>query len=346
MPMIRPVKQLLPLLLVLLFAVSPALAQSAQIEGEIELDEALLAQIFPLDTALLASLKGDFSAQTDASGLHAKWENGFSISSNTQPDGTQLLAVGDMLTEGRAFHLPAQTLHDPLQRIHAWLDQQTGEKKSTSAVYSSLFTRALSINLTGRMLAPVLAEVINQYPFLTRLPGMADAEQLSTTQTDDVWGNITRYKGDEKQYPDLSLIVLSLHLPALPNLYLWLRTDEFGSTLKFAVEEKNVTDWDETLLVLEEGKSDTGFIIKGFTLTFEDEEELNLYYEATLTTPAHALTVECDYYLDRTHEYLWAVEMEAHEATLGDVMEVEMEATELGGDASIPDLHAFTVEAF
>ena len=342
--MIRPVKQLLSLLLVLLFAVTPALAKSTQIEGEIELDAALLSQIFPLDAALLVSVNGDFTAQSGASGLHAVWENGFSVTCNTQPDGTQLLAIGDMLNAGRALLLPAQTIGNPLARIHAWLDQQGGEKKSTSAVYSSLFTRALSVDLTAQMLSPVIGEVLRQYPFLTRLPEMEGASQLSSTQTNEVWGNITRYKGDEKQYPDLSLLVLSLHIPSLPNLYLWLRTDEFGSTLKFAAEEKTVTDWDETLLALEEGKSDTGFIIKGFTLTFEDAEELNLYYEASLITPAHALTVECDYYIDYTGDYLWAVELEAKEAAFGEVLEVEIEATELADDTGIPDLSGFSIE--
>ena len=188
-------------------------------------------------------------------------------------------------------------------------------------MYSSLFTRALSVDLTGDTLSPILQNLWTQFPLLSSALGELPA------QNGDVWGTLTRYKGDAQQYPDLSLLVLSLHVPTLPNIYVWLRNDEFGSTCKFAVEKAAVTDWDETLLTLEEGKSDTGFVVNAFTLNFEDDEEKNIYLEATLTTPAFALTAECDYYLDYTGDYLWAVELYAHEATLGDVAEIEIEAT-------------------
>lgn len=348
MPMTRLCKQFLSLLIVLLLTISPALAQSAQIDGEIEVNEAVLSQILPIDAALLSSISGDVTAQLDAAGLHAAWDNGFSVSCNARNDGTLLVATGDMQSAGRALALPMPTQGNPIARIQAWLDQLDGEKKVSNAVYSSLFTRALSVDLTGQMLSPILGEVLAQYPFLPGLLGLdaaAVTRLASSAQTDAVWGNITRYKGDEQQYPNLALLVLSLHIPSLPHVYLWLRTDEFGSTVKFAMEEKAVTDWDETLLMLEEGKSDTGFIINGFTLNFEDDKELNIYYEATLTTPAHALTVECDYYVDYTGEYLWAVELEASEAALGKLMEMEIEATALDGDIAIPDLSKLTIEA-
>lgn len=343
----RLAKQLLSLLAALLLTVSPALAQSVQIEGEITLDAAVLAQILPLDASFLDALNGSLTAQQTANGLHAAWEGGFTVTCNQLSDGSVLLSTDAMQSEGRALALPAQTQGNPIERIHAWLDQLDGEQTFANAVYSSLFTRALSVDLTGQMLSPILGEVLAQYPFLPGLLGLdaaAVTRLASSAQTDAVWGNITRYKGDAQQYPDLNLLVLSLHIPSLPHMYLWLRTDEFGSTLKFALEEKDVTDWDETLLVLEEGKSDTGFMISGFTLNFEDEDELNIYLEATLTTPAHALTIECDYYEDYTGDYLWAVELVANEATLGDVMELEIEATQADENADIPDLSGLNIE--
>jgi Pyruvate/2-oxoacid:ferredoxin oxidoreductase delta subunit len=111
-----------------------------------------------------------------------------------------------------------------------------------------------------------------------------------------------------------------------------------------AMEESEVTDWAETLLVLEEGASDTGFLLSGFTLNFKDDEELNIYIEATLTTPEYALTMECDYYLDYTGDYLWAVEMLVGNEELGDLMEMKIEATKADEEAEIPDLSALTAE--
>ncbi len=346
--MTRLFTRFLSLLAALLLAVSPALAQSAQIEGEITLEAEALAQIFPLDVALLASLNGELTAQQTQSGLHAIWDSGFTASCNQLGDGSVLFATGDMQSAGRALMLPAQTQGNPLDRIHAWLDQLGDEQTFANAVYSSLFTRALSVDLTGQMLSPILGEVLAQYPFLPGLLGLdaaAVTRLASSAQTDAVWGNITRYKGDAQQYPDLALLVLSLHIPSLPHMYLWLRTDEFGSTIKFALEEKDVTDWDETLLALEERKSDTGFLINGFTLNFEDDEELNIYFEAAITTPAHALTVECDYYVDYTGDYLWAIELVASEATLGDILELEIEAAQTDDGAVIPDLSGLSIES-
>ena len=333
------VKQLLCLVLVLsLFAV-PAPAQTALIDGEISIEPGLIDLLG--GHAAIEALNGDLTAYLTDSGLYAEWENGLELVANLLSDGSSLVALGSMLQSGEAFHLPALPAENPLDRVHAWFDAQlAGEKSYINAVYSSLFTRALPIDLTGKMLAPVLEEVLTQYPFLPALLELDSADALiaSAAQTDSVWGTITRYKGDEQQYPDLSLIALTLHIPSLPSIYLWLRTDEFGSTVKFAVENAPVTDWDETLLTLEEGKSDTGFLISGFTLNFEDDEELNIYLEGTLTTAAFAVTAECDYYLDYTGEYLWEIELEAYEDTLGELIEIELEAEESNVVVQIPAL--------
>lgn len=345
--MTRMLKLTVSLLIALMLTVSPVLAQSALIEGETELNSDVLSQLTSLDAGLVSSLSGEVTARQEAAGLHAQWDSGFAFTCNQLSDGTLLFATDEMRSAGRALSLPAPLQTNPLDRIHAWLDQQGNEQTYASAVYSSLFTRALSVDLTGQMLSPILGEVLAHCPFLPAVLGLdaaAVTRLASSAQTDAVWGNLTRYKGDEQQYPDLALLVLSLHLPGLPNMYLWLRTDEFGSTVKFAVEEKEVTDWDETLLALEEGTSDTGFLINAFTLIFEDDEEYNLYIEAKYTAPECILTVECDYYEDYTGDYLWAVELAAYEDTLGDVLELEIEATVPDDNADIPDLSGLNIE--
>lgn len=308
-------KRLMALICALLLLSCQALAQDVLVEGEIALESDLLAQIFNIDAEKIASLSGEITVEQTGDDFTAQWDNGLIVTGRKQEDGATLLSY-----EGGTALLPALSA-DILTGIHAWLDGISGEKATESAVYSSLFTRALSVDLPDEMLSPILQNVWTQAPILSSVLGELPA------QNGTVWGNLTRYKGDEQQYPDLSLLVLSLHVPTLPNIYVWLRSDEFGSTCKFAVEKAAVTDWDETLLNLEEGKSETGFIVNGFTLNFEDDEEKNIYIEATLITPACTLTVECDYYLDYTGDYLWAIELYAHEEALGDVAEIEVEAT-------------------
>ena len=340
-------KRIAALILALLMMITPALAQTACIEGEIEADAAALSALLGLDESLLSALGGELSAAYNENGLHVRCESGMTLTVNLPADGTVLFSTDAMQQSGKAFMLPGLPKENPIDRVHAWFDQQGDETAYVNAVYSSLFTRALSIDLTGQMLSPVLGEVLAQYPFLPALLSLdaaAVTRLASSAQTDAVWGNITRFKGDAQQYPDLDLLLLTLHLPNLPYLYLWLRTDEFGSTFKFAMEESEVTDWAETLLVLEEGASDTGFLLSGFTLNFEDDEELNIYIEATLTTPDYTLTAECDYYLDYTGDYLWAVEMLVGNEELGDLMEMKIEATKADEEAEIPDMSALTAE--
>lgn len=313
--MIMFFKRLTALICALLLLSCQALAQSVLVESEIALESDVLAQLFSLDAEKIASLSGAITAEQTGDSFSVQWDNGFTVSGSRQENGSTLLSY-----DGGTVLLPALS-GNPLNGVHAWLDSIGSEKTYANAVYSSLFTRALSVDLTGDLLSPVLQNLWAQFPILSSVLGELPA------QSNDVWGNLTRYKGDAQQYPDLSLLVLSLHVPELPNIYVWLRSDEFGATCKFAVEKADVTDWDETLLALEEGRSDTGFIVNAFTLNFEDDEEKNIYLEGTLTTPAYALTVECDYYLDYTGDYLWAIELYAHEATLGDVAEIEVEAT-------------------
>lgn len=308
-------KRMMALFCALLLLSCHALAQDVLVEGEIALESDVLAQLFSLDAEKIAALSGEITVEQTGDDFSAQWDNGFTVSGSKQEDGATLLSY-----DGGTIRLPALN-GNPLNDVHAWLDQIGGEKTYANAVYSSLFTRALSVDLTGDTLSPILQDLWAQFPLLSSVLGNLPA------QNSNVWGNLTRYKGDEQQYPDLSLLVLSLHVPSLPNIYVWLRSDEFGTTCKFAVEKAAVTDWDETLLTLEEGKSETGFIVNGFTLNFEDDEEKNIYIEATLITPACALTVECDYYLDYTGDYLWAIELYAHEEALGDVAEIEVEAT-------------------
>ncbi|MBR5232420.1 MAG: hypothetical protein IKW00_09290 [Clostridia bacterium] len=320
-------KKMLALLCALMLCIPAAFAQTVQVEGEIA--------VTGYDT-----LTGEITALYDENGLFAELSTGGSVMGQKLADGSMLLTDNDMSTAGMGFVMPAFDLSGSLQAVNAFLDGAGEEITYENAVYSSLFTRALSVDLSSDIVAPVLTALLKQYPILGKYVG-ADADAVAAlAATSAQWGNITRYKGDAMQYPDLSLIILSLNIPSLPNLYLWLRVDEFGTTFKIAREEGTVTDWEETVLALTDAQSETGFIVNGFTLNFEDDEELNIYIEATLITTELEMTLECDYYVDYTGEYLWAVEAILYEATEGDLLELTIEAVETEEEFTAPDLSA------
>jgi len=324
-------KKLLALLCALMLCIPAAFAQTVLVEGE-------------MTVTGNDNLTGAVSALYDENGLSAQWETGYTLEGQKLSDGSMLLATADMATAGKGVVFPAFDLSAKLNEVNAFLDGAGEEITYENAVYSSLFTRALSVDLPSDTVAPVLTALLKDYPVLAKYVG-ADADAVAAlAATSAQWGNITRYKGDAMQYPDLSLIILSLHIPTLPNLYLWLRVDEFGTSFKIAREDGNVTDWEETVLALTEAQSETGFIVNGFTLNFEDDEELNIYLEATLVTANTSTTLECDYYVDYTGEYLWAIEAIAYEATLGDLLEIEIEAVETEDEFTAPDLSALAAE--
>jgi len=324
------IKRLISAVLVLILLCSGALAQDTLIEGEFVLDEGKAAQMLgdTLANALMA-LEGDLTIENGEGGFYAQLgEN--SVHGLAQEG--RLLLTTDKLLENKQGMRVTIAGGNVFALLNAWLDAQGLEVAQSNAVYSSLFTRSVSVEVTVDMLSPVLVPWVEEMFPLLYLLGVNTAalqQTLDTVQPGAVWGQLTRYKGDEKQYPDLSLLTMTLNIPGMPHVYLWLRSDEFGTSLRLGVEAGEVLDWDETLLILEDGGSDTGFVVNAFTLLFEDDEELNTYIEAAVTIRDQRIVLECDHYLSYTEDYLWALELILREETRGEVAGLWLEAMPL-----------------
>lgn len=317
------IKRLISCMMILMLFCTGASAQNALTEGELTLESEITSQVLgDALCALLQKFSGDITVENGENGFVAQL--GDYTLYGTQEENGLMLSL-----DGRQGVRLTGMNADLSGMLSAWLDAQGPETAQTNAVYSSLFTRSVSADVTGDMLVPVLAPLVQQLsPVLSMLGVDAAALQqaVNSVQPGAVWGRIARYKGDAQQYPDLSLMTLTLSVPGLPHVYLWLRSDEFGTTLRLGVEKGEVLDWDETLLMLEEGGSETGFVVNGFTLLFDDDEELNTYIEATIVLPDAVLTLECDHYLSYTDDYLWSVDLLLKEAVLGDIATLWLEA--------------------
>lgn len=319
-------KRLLACVLSLLLMLSGALAD-ARIEGELEVDLSLAQQLLgEKATALLNMLQGDVDLQCGEQGAlgHAA---GQKVYANKTQDGL-LFATQALQDSGKAVRLTLPA-GDVLSQVNAWLDSLGPEVAHENTVYSSLFNRSLAADVTSDMVAPVLKSMLAQLQPLLPADVAQAMHQALNAQPGTVWGRLTRYKGDEKQYPELSLLKLTLDIPGLPHVYVWLRSDEFGMSMKLGVEAAEVIDWDETMHLLEEGGSRTGFAINAFTLLFEDKKEKNTYLEAAIILPNMRLVLECDHYLSYTKDYLWEVEIKLRENQAGQIAEMELDAEEM-----------------
>ena len=261
-------------------------------------------------------------------------ENGFSmrigdvlVQGSAEKD-VLTFATDELMNSGRYVRI-SQLPTDILGLVNCWLDAQGAETVQANTVHSSLFTRSVSADVTSDMLIPLISPALEQAAPLMNMLGVNTALLKQVTELAEpgmVWGRVTRYKGDERQYPDLSLLRITLDIPGMPHVYVWLRTDEFGSTLRVGAESSDVIDWDETLLAIEEGRSSTGFMVDAFTLVFEDDEELNTYYEAKLIMQDKVVLLECDHYLSYTDDYLWALDLVLTEETQGEIASLWLEA--------------------
>ena len=81
--------------------------------------------------------------------------------------------------------------------------------------------------------------------------------------------------------------------------------DEASRYFRLAATQETVTDWDETILALEENNGESGLLLKGFTLEMANDEENNIYVEAELFAKGMDLHFETDVYISLDGAYDW-----------------------------------------
>lgn len=317
-------KKLLACVLVMMMLSAVAFAQGREVSGEsvimeteYEVEGLVDETSFALDLGL-CTVEGTVD------------ENG-AITLHTSTAGDAAIKIGA---------LPGLEM---MQAVSAWMDSQGEDTAFANAVYSSLFTSALEVNVDSHTLAAALKTALDS----TALGILLDADGALRAAADEMLSQpaqeactLSRYKADERQFPNTMMLVADVYAENLPNIYLSVKTDEFGMTLTFAVETAEVTDWDETIASLENGSS-TGYLVRAFTLKFDDEEELNVFAEVQIMLENAHYTIEWDEYTSHTGDYDWYVEALVSEETLGDMMELELE-TELSDENPQVDLSVYS----
>ena len=233
-------KKILSLLLFLALTVSAALADASLITGEV------VEIPTPGDVRILLG------------------ENAFEASFNdrqmygaVQPDGTLLIG-----TREKALRLAGLPDAGLLQGLFSRLEQQPTYENS---MFSSLFTSAQQIELTADEVCGYARAVLGLCPLLD--PDGALWQAASGSYGGETWATVTRYLADPAQYPNTWVVEINVFSPVLPPVRVQYRQDEYGCNFELAYSRNPVTDWDETILAIEEDLSgENGCVLRGFTM--------------------------------------------------------------------------------
>lgn len=178
------------------------------------------------------------------------------LSGAAQEDGTLLIAKGDV-----ALRVAAPDLQKMLAPLLLKLSTQPTYE---NAMYSSKYIQAQQVEISGAQVSAIGLALLNACPLADR-DGSLRMALNGLSQSGETCATLTRYTADQQQYPNDSLMQLSVFSSALPYLFGEIETDEYGSSFTIAFSEGKVTDWDETIAELSEGKT-AGKLYKGFTM--------------------------------------------------------------------------------
>ena len=261
-----------------------------------------------LTSAALAEghlITGTLTGEEGESELTIRWgTDGFTLeredrmlAGHWQADGGLLLA----LSEEMSVLLPA------LPKVDGFSEKLTALLQDApvyeSARHSSLYIFAQQVELSADAVCEFGLSLLDSIPGAAVLAPLR--QLLEQGGGSEPWVTVTRYLPDQRQYPNDQLLMFSLFAPGLPYIWLEIRTDEYGINFRLAATQETVTDWDETILALEDSNGEDGLLIKGFTLEMADDEENNVYVEAELLAKGLALHFETDIYLSLDGAYDW-----------------------------------------
>ena len=273
-------KKLLCIFLMLTLLTSAALAEGHVITGTVTNNEG----------------ESELNIQWGTDGFAIEREKGV-LAGRWQANGALLLTLSDEIS----VLLPA------LPKIEGFSEKLTALLQDApvyeSARHSSLYIFAQQVELSGDAVCAFGLSLLDSIP---EAAALAPLRQLLAQGGDsEPWATITRYLPDQRQYPNDQLLMFSLFAPGLPYIWLEIRTDEYGVNFRLAATQETVTDWDETILALEENNGESGLLLKGFTLEMADDEENNIYVEAELFAKGMDLHFETDVYISLDGAYDW-----------------------------------------
>ena len=304
-------KKVLCCLLMVLLLCSAALADATHISGDVILqDGSYTLNASQNESGFEAVLSGPRQIT-----LRGAW----------QADGTLLAGDGKL-----AAHLPAPLKAGAFDDVLAALDTRATYSASR---FSSKFTHAQQLELQADELMLYADRLLTALPFIDVDGRIRRAiEQAPAGQ---VYGTITRFLPDVKQYPNDWLLLIEAAVPGAPALYAELRWDDFGVNFVLVKTDAVVTDWDETIGQIERGGDTQSVLLEGFTMEEADSVIAWTNLEATLYLYGAEYSLELDHYALAAMPTKWDADLQLTQEGAGVVLQAKLSSEAGGGPANI-----------
>lgn len=293
-------KRLTALLLCLMLVAPAALAGTYQLQGMMTPQKAWLEA--------LGDGAGEISALAQQSVITMDVDaTAANIAlSNAQPaflrlvaqQGRTLLMVSD--TEAVVLLKDYVALLNQVSNLEkASLDYQVSARNAMGAlveaapensdIYNSMFTTSRFLELDGEAVGAMLA--LPEISALLPMTGYAASDWVTAAQASgSSHAEITVYQANSAVY-----CVLDITVEGMPCAYISYMQDAYGLTLLSAVDTQPVTDWDETLLKIDRGQSDTGRRADAFVIYFDDDLGRETYLEYAVTSMGKTQSCEVSF---------------------------------------------------
>ena len=277
-------KKVLCFLLALLMLAGTACADTSLITGEV----------------VEIPIPGDLRILVNSQAMEASF-NDTQVYGAVQEDGTLLLGTREKVI--RLAQLPDMALFSGL------FDRLEQQPTYAGSIYSSLFTQAQKIELTADEVCSYALALLGICPLLD--PDGQWRQAAGGSYGKDTWATVTRYQADPSQYPDTWMLVVNVFSPVLPQVRVQFRQDGYGNEFEIAVSPDAVSDWDETVLAIEDDSTGaTGYVIRGFSMIDDNGSEPWTYVEISGYGFTTQWQFALDLYRDAEDARRWHVSIE------------------------------------
>jgi len=234
------------------------------------------------------------------------------LSGAVQADGS--LLVGNAQQSFRVSVAGAALLAPLMQRLKS-------EPTFENAMYSSKYIQAQQIELSAAETLQLALSALDACPLLDAAGTLRPALEQAAAPN-ETWATVTRYEADVRQYPNDWMVQVNVFAPVLPYMRIEVESDDFGSSFEVAISETPVTDWDETVLAIEDAAPGqaAGKLVQGFTMVYDNGKEKDTYVEAVTIGFEQAYKLEMDCVVNDAEPRSWYAAGTLSNTLTGDVV--------------------------
>ncbi len=180
---------------------------------------------------------------------------------------------------------------DYKEQIKGMFESVTQEAPLRKNVYNSLFRTSKFIQIENDKIYDFLSQ-----PYIYAVLPMTEIDGkvwLQNAKEQKGYAEVTFYQADSAV-----LCVIDLEIQNMPAVHITYLQDQAGVTITVLSDTQEVTDWDEVMVQIERGETQTAKRHDAFVLYFDDAPVFETYLEASVLSADKNVAYEISYVTD------------------------------------------------